>query len=885
MAFHTACPITSRSICDCELGFRGELKERRAREEFLAEVSRVEEFLDDPWILRDEPGGTVKIPVPPLVPAPPSPMATPSRVNAEAEDGGERERERKREREREREEAVASRTPTAWALSLKAKREELQQEAAAATQAAEEYIRRLEAGAAVGVPREVADSIVGEDQCSSTIKVICRICFSGESEGSERATKMLSCKLCNKKYHRSCLKIWAEYRDLFHWSSWACPSCRSCEVCRRTGDPTKLMYCKRCDDAYHCYCQMPPHKNVTHGPYLCPKHTRCHSCGSTVCGSGHSTRWFLSYTCCDACGRLFVKGNYCPVCLKVYRDSEMTPMVCCDVCQKWVHCACDGISDEKYQQFEKDGNLYYKCAACRGECYKMKDIDDAVRELWRRRDKADRDLTACLRSAAGLPSEEDASSLYPFSDDEESSSLLLKNDHGRSSLKFSGKGFSEKSSKGSKEYQKSSPQISFPNTKQGKKGNRVKFIGNPEEPCQNTETKHEPESNKSSFKDKKGAHKKACKSDGLGILLSPNIRSPGSDREKPLVEQESSSTIKEGVVNSVNSVTKVHMKGTTKSLHLKEGVANNVGKNEKTKGTKLVIHIGAKSGNKTSSPRLETSASQREQDFANGNGSGDTIQQKHGNNSKLETPGGIEKFVVGEGARLDNAAQTTSTEHEEREINVVNLWKVSDMRRKSKTNMSEEHKHSAVHISPLIRRKRSAEDEETLPPMKSVDPPINLQSQNYDTSEPFPSNSSDDPKPLLKLKFKKPFFEQRSSLASQIVEEKSSVKGKRSKRNRPSLEKLASMQEYGFSQPPQAESIDEVLDANWILQKLGRNAIGKRVEVHQSSDDSWNKGVISDIIEGSPSLSVNLDDGRPVTLELGKQGVRFIAQKQKRAKR
>lgn len=28
-------------------------------------------------------------------------------------------------------------------------------------------------------------------------------------------------------------------------------------------------------------------------------------------------RWFLGYSCCDACGRLFVKGNYCPVCLKV----------------------------------------------------------------------------------------------------------------------------------------------------------------------------------------------------------------------------------------------------------------------------------------------------------------------------------------------------------------------------------------------------------------------------------------------------------------------------------------------------------------------------------------------------------------------------------------
>lgn len=32
------------------------------------------------------------------------------------------------------------------------------------------------------------------------------------------------------------------------------------QVCRRTGDPNKFMFCKRCDGAYHCYCQQPPHK-------------------------------------------------------------------------------------------------------------------------------------------------------------------------------------------------------------------------------------------------------------------------------------------------------------------------------------------------------------------------------------------------------------------------------------------------------------------------------------------------------------------------------------------------------------------------------------------------------------------------------------------------
>ncbi|CAH1450622.1 unnamed protein product [Lactuca virosa] len=85
---------------------------------------------------------------------------------------------------------------------------------------------------------------------------------------------MLPYKTCNKKYHKSCVKSWAQNRDLFHWSSWTCPSCRTCEVCSRTGDPNKLMFCKRCDGAHHCYCQQPPHKNVSSGPYLCPKHTR-----------------------------------------------------------------------------------------------------------------------------------------------------------------------------------------------------------------------------------------------------------------------------------------------------------------------------------------------------------------------------------------------------------------------------------------------------------------------------------------------------------------------------------------------------------------------------------------------------------------------------------
>jgi hypothetical protein len=37
----------------------------------------------------------------------------------------------------------------------------------------------------------------------------------------------------------------------------------------------------------------------------------------------------------------------------------------------------------------------------------------------------------------------------------------------------------------------------------------------------------------------------------------------------------------------------------------------------------------------------------------------------------------------------------------------------------------------------------------------------------------------------------------------------------------------------------QQSTNDEVMDANWILRKLGKDAIGKRIEVHQASDGKW----------------------------------------------
>jgi len=44
------------------------------------------------------------------------------------------------------------------------------------------------------------------------------------------------------------------------------------------------------------------------------------------------------------------------------------------------------------------------------------------------------------------------------------------------------------------------------------------------------------------------------------------------------------------------------------------------------------------------------------------------------------------------------------------------------------------------------------------------------------------------------------------------------------------------------------------------------------------------KGVVTDVVEGTSKLYVALDDGKVKTLDLRKQGVRFVPQKQKRSK-
>ncbi|XP_027354526.1 uncharacterized protein LOC113864700 isoform X2 [Abrus precatorius] len=833
MAFHVACPITCRRICFCALGFPRALHAPDPTNAFLHQVAAVRDFLAD---TRSD-DATIQVPVPKVLPPPPPPPdGAPLGVDALDE-----------------------------SASMKARRVALQRKGAAARIAAEEYARRFESGDVVDTPGNLA----GEEQGQSNVKVFCRMCNRGENEGSEKAKKMLSCKSCGKKYHRNCLRSWAQHRDLFHWSSWTCRACRICEACRRTGDPSKFMFCKRCDGAYHCYCLQPPHKNVSTGPYLCPKHTRCHSCGSNVPGNGLSVRWFLGYTCCDACGRLFVKGNYCPVCLKVYRDSESTPMVCCDTCQRWVHCQCDDISDEKYLQFQVDGNLQYKCPTCRGECYQVKNLEDAVQELWRRRNIADRDLIVSLRAAAGLPTQEEIFSISPYSDDEDSGPLKLKSESARS-FKFSLKNLGNNSPKKMKDYGKKSS-----SKKTAKKKDSQSFM------TSKIDTHHSFEGHSDikslhSLDDDKNDDIQSQRNEGPDVYSSPAtgslsqteascpINQPGILKHKFVDEVMVSDEERKPRVVRIKS-NRAHI------LDSEEESGKHSDKTQNVKGKKLVINLGARKINVATSPRSDTSSCQKDQDLVTVNGNDDISQWRKGDKFAFDRHDGTARHIDGKG----NLIKLGKVKPDVSEINLTS----------GRGNMSDgQGKRSTDGMIDQVGIEATSRGERTYFRKQSAGS-SDARDETDDNNNRTPSHSlPKDSKPLLRFKFKKPSIESQNS--PQQEEEKTTIKGQRSKRKRPSpfKEKASFNESEDVSQSHQDSVMDEIMDANWILMKLGNDAIGKRVEVHQTSDNSWRRGVVTDVVEGTSKLHVTLDDGKVKMLELRKQGVRFVPQKQKRSK-
>jgi len=78
--------------------------------------------------------------------------------------------------------------------------------------------------------------------------------------------------------------------------------------------------------------------------------------------SGEGDLTFGGYYC-EGCGTRSVQRNYCPVCAGVWFDRDCAPMIECDGCLRWVHSACDGISDSVLIEVGGE-EIKYQCPEC-----------------------------------------------------------------------------------------------------------------------------------------------------------------------------------------------------------------------------------------------------------------------------------------------------------------------------------------------------------------------------------------------------------------------------------------------------------------------------------------------------------------------------------------
>ncbi|KAK3698907.1 hypothetical protein QZH41_020366 [Actinostola sp. cb2023] len=208
---------------------------------------------------------------------------------------------------------------------------------------------------------------------------LCGICLKGsESNKKGYEEDLIHCSQCENSGHPSCLDMSPQLVKVIITYPWQCMECKTCTQCRDPFDEDKMLFCDECDRGYHSFCV--GLKQIPVGRWTCELCGVCASCLRRTPGEGPNSRWKSEYTkprdksepqflqtLCSPCSRLFRSGNFCPVCLKVYRNDESDlPMVCCDECDRWVHTDCDDIDDKSYAELSKE-KTKYRCVLCRGE--------------------------------------------------------------------------------------------------------------------------------------------------------------------------------------------------------------------------------------------------------------------------------------------------------------------------------------------------------------------------------------------------------------------------------------------------------------------------------------------------------------------------------------
>ena len=187
----------------------------------------------------------------------------------------------------------------------------------------------------------------------------------------------LKCHKCSFYYHTSCVGIKKKMLRAIMKYTWDCPTCKTCTICSMADKAYSLIFCDQCDRGYHIDCI--ELESVPEGYWECNLCVKCTCCGASDGGSQgwrfqHDQQGNFLQVMCTPCTIWFDKSWFCPVCLNVYDyDALDNPMVCCDLCDRWIHTVCDNIDDDHYNMLSESGSMY-KCILCRGEIEETYDI-------------------------------------------------------------------------------------------------------------------------------------------------------------------------------------------------------------------------------------------------------------------------------------------------------------------------------------------------------------------------------------------------------------------------------------------------------------------------------------------------------------------------------
>ncbi|XP_061072519.1 histone-lysine N-methyltransferase 2A [Conger conger] len=193
---------------------------------------------------------------------------------------------------------------------------------------------------------------------------LCLLCASsGDLE-------FVFCQVCCEPFHLFCLGE-AERPLQQQRENWCCRRCRFCQACGQQDHRSKqqLLECEKCGNSYHPECLGPKHPRrptKKNRVWICTRCVCCKSCGSTSPGKAADAQWSHDFSLCQDCAKLFVKGNFCPLCDKCYDDDDYeSKMMQCGRCARWVHARCENLTDEMYEILSKlPESVVYTCTSC-----------------------------------------------------------------------------------------------------------------------------------------------------------------------------------------------------------------------------------------------------------------------------------------------------------------------------------------------------------------------------------------------------------------------------------------------------------------------------------------------------------------------------------------